>query len=342
MFRYDLPSHRIAQTPTEPRHRARLLDARTNADHVVQALPELLEPGDLVVVNNTKVRAARLRGTRVPSGGEIEMLLLDRTGGDRWTALAKPSRRLTAGDVVEFRGLRAKLTRAPQDGMVTIVLTSTDGRDIEEVVAEVGEMPLPPYIHAGLEDPDRYQTTYAKTVGSAAAPTAGLHLNETVFTGLRDRQIALVSIELRVGLGTFRAISTESIETHQMHSEWISVSAETAEAINSTKAAGGRIVAIGTTVVRALETCATSSGLDARQGPTDLYITPGYRFEIVDLLMTNFHVPGSSLLVLVAAFMGEAWRDLYTTALSRDYRFLSFGDAMLAELDREAWSATNA
>jgi len=336
-FRYELPSDRIAQTPTEPRDKAKLLDARTGVDHVVRALPELLKPGDLVVVNDTKVRAARLRGKRVPSGGEIEILLLDRFTAAGWTALVKPARRLRAGDVVEFPGLSATLTRAPQDGMIVIVLTSTEGRDIEEVISEVGEMPLPPYIHTRLENPDRYQTTYAKTVGSAAAPTAGLHLSNEVFEGLEDRNIGLASIELRVGVGTFRTISDESIETHQMHDEWTSVSTDTVEAVNSTKASGGRIVAIGTTVVRALETGATSVGLGTWEGQTDLYITPGYRFEIVDLLMTNFHVPGSSLLVMIAAFMGDAWRDVYKMALSRDYRFLSFGDAMLAELDAGAW-----
>ncbi len=330
-FHYDLPAERIAQTPMDPRDGARLLDGRTMMDGVVRDLPDLLEAGDLVVVNDTRVRAARLRGRRVPTGGSIELLLLERIRADEWTALVKPARRLGVGDDIDLGGLAATVLSRPDRGVVTVALRAVGGGDIEEAIEGVGEMPLPPYIHTPLGDPDRYQTTFAAKVGSAAAPTAGLHLTNDVFAGLAARQIRVATVELAVGLDTFRPITTDTIEAHEMHSERISMSTQAADEINATKQAGGRVVAIGTTVVRTLEACATGARVAPFQGRTDLYITPGYRFRTVDLMMTNFHVPGSSLLVMVAAFIGDEWRELYRTALERGYRFLSFGDAMLLE-----------
>lgn len=330
-FVYDLPEDRIAQTPIEPRDAARLLDVRTMTDHVVADLPDLLAPGDLLVVNDTKVRAARLHGRRRDTGGAVEVLLLDHLATGSWSALVRPARRLRAGLIVEAGPLEATLRTDPREGIVELDLSAGDGADVEAAIAAVGEVPLPPYIHTALANPERYQTTYARTVGSAAAPTAGLHLTERVFTRLAERDIGVASVELRVGLGTFRPISTETIDEHEMHAEWISVPQATVERVTATRRAGGRVVAVGTTVVRALESAARSGELAPWSGHTDLYITPGYRFRVVDLLMTNFHVPGSSLLVLVAALAGDRWRDAYAAALGRGYRFLSFGDAMLLE-----------
>lgn len=334
-FRYDLPEELIAQHPIEPRDAARLLVGSDLTDRLVADLPELLQPGDLVVVNDTRVRAARLRGRRDPTGGAVELLLLEERGERVWRGLVKPARRLRAGDRLEFGQLSARLLTDPVDGLVDVRLESEIGGDIEDVIAEVGSIPLPPYIRAELEDPERYQTTYAARVGSAAAPTAGLHLTSGVLAGLAGRGIGVARVELRVGLDTFRPITTERIEDHEMHSEWISLPAETAAAIERTRRSGGRIVAIGTTVVRTLEARADGGGgVIPGEGTTDLFITPGYGFGVVDVLMTNFHIPGSSLLVLVAAFVGERWRDIYEAAVARRYRFLSFGDAMLVERAR--------
>jgi len=330
-FRYELPDDRIAQTPVEPRDSARLLDVRSMTDHRVADLPSLLEPGDLVVVNESRVRAARLRAHREGTGGAVELLVLERLGDDRWSALVRPARRLRAGSVVRCGPLIATLRGDPVDGLVELTLATDSGDDVEAVIAEVGHMPLPPYIHERLADPERYQTVYAAVVGSAAAPTAGLHLTPELFSALAARQIGVAAVELRVGLGTFRPITVESIAEHDMHAEWISVGRETVDVISEVRSRGGRVVAVGTTVVRALESAAAGGQLRPTEGHTNLYITPGHRFNAVDLLMTNFHIPGSSLLVMVAAFAGERWREAYAAALTRGYRFLSFGDAMLLE-----------
>lgn len=326
-FSYDLPDERIAQTPIEPRDAALLLRASDLSDWTVADLPSLLDPGDVVVVNETRVRAARLRGRRQETGGAVELLLLS-GDGDRWQAMVRPARRLRAGAVIEFGRLSARLLDDPVDGIATVALDAAGG-SIEDVIGEVGHMPLPPYIHEPLTDPERYQTVFGRRVGSAAAPTAGLHLTESVFEGLAAREIAVGRVELQVGLDTFRPITSETIDDHEMHSEWISVSAETVDLVTNARDQGGRVIAIGTTVVRALESAAASGELGPVEGPTRLYITPGYRFQVVDRLLTNFHIPGSSLLVLVAAFAGDRWRDVYATALERPYRFLSFGDACL-------------
>jgi S-adenosylmethionine:tRNA ribosyltransferase-isomerase len=307
-----------------------LLDTRDLTDHRFSDLSSLLMPGDLVVVNRTKVRAARLLGTKRESGGAVEALLLRRLDHDRWEALVKPARRLRAGSLVDFGEIHGRLLCDPQEGRVTLTLTA--GGDIEEAVERHGEVPLPPYIEGRLDDPNRYQTIFAERPGSAAAPTAGLHFTPAVVESLGDAGIEMASVDLEVGLATFRPISSDRIEDHVMHSEVFEVTEETAEAVASCRARGGRVIAIGTTTVRVLETLSISGGLvGPGRGETSLYLRPGSSFDVVDGLVTNFHLPRSSLIVLIAAFMGPGWRGAYRTALSRGYRFLSFGDAMYCE-----------
>lgn len=329
-FDYELPEAAIAQTPAEPRDSSRLLVASTLEDRRFHELPSLLQAGDLLVVNDTRVRAARLRGSKAGTGGAVELLLLDRED-DVWTALARPARRLRAGTVVVAGEIRARVLTDPEGGLVRIELEAS--RDIEDAIAAAGTVPLPPYITRRLSDPERYQTVYASTPGSAAAPTAGLHFTPGLLDRLTEAGVERASVELRVGLGTFRPISTESVADHRMHEEWMSVPAATVDHIAATRKRGGKVVAVGTTVVRALETAALDGRLEPWVGNTDLFITPGFRFRVTDRMVTNFHMPRSSLVVMVAAFMGPRWRLTYETALERGYRFLSFGDAMLA--DRE-------
>lgn len=328
-FKYPLQDSAIAQTAIEPRHDSRLLDTRDMSDHRFLDLPSLLRPGDLVVVNETRVRAARLAGHRRDTGGSVELLLLDARPDGLWEALARPSRRLRPGIVIEVEGISATIVEGPEEGMVLLDL---EAPDVEAAIAHAGNVPLPPYFHGALDHPDRYQTMFAHNTGSAAAPTAGLHFTPDVAAGLRLREIEIAFVDLHVGIDTFRPIAAEEIEDHVMHSEWCSVPEPTAIAIAAARARGGRVVAIGTTVVRTLESFADSAGsVRAGERETDLFLTPGVEFRVVDALVTNFHVPGSTLLVLVAAFMGERWREAYQTAVERGYRFLSFGDAMLAE-----------
>lgn len=323
-FRYHLPEEAIAQRPLEPRDAARLLDARDLSDHRFRDLPSLLAPGDLVVVNDSRVRRARFVGRRVGTGGVVEFLLLNRAQDGRWEALVSPARRMRPGVQVRVGTALATITDGPTDGRVLVAFD--DERDLESI----GSVPLPPYITTELDDPERYQTIYSRRIGSAAAPTAGLHFTPAVLDALERRGIPVVSVELQVGLGTFRPINTERIEDHVMHQEWCAVPESTAEAIRGTRRKGGRVVAIGTTTLRTLETFADDGGtVTAGERETDLYLMPGSRIRAVDLLVTNFHVPGSSLLVLLAAFMGDGWREAYAAALARRYRFLSFGDAML-------------
>ncbi len=333
-FSYQLPPERIAQSPVEPRDSAALLRGCDLTHWTVRDLPELLRPGDLVVVNETRVRAARLVGWRDPTGGRVEFLLLGREGSI-WKALLRPARRIRAGSVILIGPLTARIVTDPVAGMVELELELEDGGnpwgDIEAAIAGIGEVPLPPYIRRSLEDPERYQTVFGSRVGSAAAPTAGLHLTERTLEGLAGRGIGTARVELQIGIDTFRPITVENVADHEMHSEWIDVPEVTVNRILETRSAGGRVVAVGTTVVRALETAGAGGRLAPYRGPTSLYITPGYRFAVVDLMMTNFHMPSSSLLVLVAAFVGDSWRRIYRTALDSGYRFLSFGDAVLLE-----------
>ncbi len=329
-FHYDLPDGAVAQTPIEPRDASRLLVVKGMEDHRFADLPGLLHEGDVVVVNRTRVRRARLIGSKHPTGGRVEILLLAPLGDGRWDALVRPARRLRAGTEVRFEGVEGRLESDP-DGGRAVVMLGADGDDLEGAIERAGEVPLPPYFTGELSDPERYQTVFAADPGSAAAPTAGLHFTAGVLRGLAERAIPVVAVDLEIGLDTFRPISSDEVEGHAMHTERYRVSGEVVAAVEESRARGGRVVAVGTTVVRALESAASAGALRAADGSTGLFITPGYPFRVVDVLITNFHLPSSSLIVLVAAFMGEGWRPLYEEALRRGYRFLSFGDAMLVE-----------
>jgi S-adenosylmethionine:tRNA ribosyltransferase-isomerase len=327
-FVYDLPGTAIAQVPAEPRDAARLLVVEGLLDRRFADLPDLLEPGDLVVVNRTRVRKARLRGHKEEGGGRVEALLL-RPTAEGWEALVRPARRLRPGIHLAFGGIRATVLAGPDRGQAMLAL-DTGGTPLEEALEHWGEIPLPPYFTGRLPDPERYQTVFAARPGSAAAPTAGLHFTPAVMRRLGERGIDVSAVDLGIGVDTFRPIAEAYLEEHRMHREDYLVDGETAEAVDAARRRGGRVVAVGTTVVRALESAVDETG-EVRAGArsTDLFITPGYSFRVVDLLVTNFHVPGSTLVVLIAAFMGEGWREAYRVALERGYRFLSFGDSML-------------
>ena len=328
-FDYDLPERSIAQRPVEPRDRARLLvdgGAGAPPEHrTVADLPRYLGPGDVVVVNRTRVLPARLY-LRKPTGGEVEVLLLEPLAGDdsRWEALVRPSRRVAAGTRLVAGPDLAVIVGGVLTGGRREVQVETD--DLHGALDRHGEVPLPPYINETLRDPERYQTVYADEPGSVAAPTAGLHLTDTVLDGIRAAGATIVSVDLRVGLGTFRPITSDQIEGHVMHEERYDVPAETWRACQEAE----RVLAVGTTTVRALEAAAASG---ERAGRTDLFLTPGCEFAVVDVLLTNFHLPRSSLLVLLEAFAGPRWRALYEVALAEGYRFLSFGDAMVVARD---------
>lgn len=328
-FFYDLPEGAIAQSPAEPRDSARLLVADGLEDRRFRELPDLLAPGDLVVVNRTRVRRARLLGHKEGSGGRVEALLLRPAAGG-WEALVRPARRLRPGSRLVFGEIRGTVVAGPEEGQAVLALDAGEV-PLEEAIERWGEMPLPPYFTGRLTDPERYQTVYAGRAGSAAAPTAGLHFTPGVLRRLEERGIEVAAVDLGIGVDTFRPIAEGSLEEHRMHREDYLVEETVAGAVAGARRRRGRVVAVGTTVVRALESAAGEDGrVRAGTGSTDLFITPGYPFRVVDLLVTNFHVPGSTLVVLMAAFMGDAWREVYRVALARGYRFLSFGDAMLA------------
>ena len=326
---YDLPEGAIAQVPIEPRDAARLLvdrgPGRDPEHRTVAELPELVRPGDLLVLNDTRVLPARVPIERA-SGGTGEVLLLEERDDGWWEVLCRPARKLRPGDVVDATagGLRFEIGPDVGDGR-KLVRPHSDVA-LLDALEHAGEMPLPPYIGERLTDAERYQTVFSARPASAAAPTAGLHLTDRLLAELTRRGVVTARVELVVGLDTFRPLSTERVEDHAIHTERYSVPAATWEAVERTRADGGRVVAVGTTSVRALESRATRG---EPSGRTDLFITPGYRFAVVDAMVTNFHLPRTSLLALVQAFVGPRWRDLYATALADGYRFLSFGDAML-------------
>lgn len=337
-FEYELPARRIAQRPLQRRDASRLLvvaDDGALEDRAFIELPSLLRPGDLCVVNDTRVRAARLHG-RCEGGGTVELLVLGRHDGDASTylCLARPARRAYEGTCIRVRDdlVAHVITGASEhEGARVVRFVARDG-DIDAAIERCGETPLPPYIYESLADRSRYQTVYAVgAADSAAAPTAGLHFTPAVIEALRSRDVAWASLRLDVGLATFAPIRTAEIGTHEMHEERYALPTGTAQAIKQARQRGGRVIAVGTTVVRVLETCADVDGVRPGQGATDLFITPGHRFRVVDGLLTNFHQPRSSLLVLLAAFTGmQRWRRAYEHALAHGYRFLSFGDCMLA------------
>ncbi len=330
-FDYVLAEDRIAQTPIEPRDAAKLLVDRGSgaAEHrLVSDLPELLGPGDLLVLNETRVIPARLR-VRRPTGGSAEVLLLEPWDADRrtWEALVRPGGKLAVGEILDVDGvpLVRMGERTPAGDTFWVELVGDD--DPVVLLDRHGEMPLPPYISERLGDPERYQTVFSREPGSAAAPTAGLHFTPKLFDRLAQRGVATATVELVVGLDTFQPISTENPLDHPMHTERYRVPSETAIACRE----AARVVAVGTTAVRALESAARSGDSSGR---TDLFIHRGFDWQVVDAMMTNFHLPKTTLLMMVDAFVGPRWRALYEQALAGDYRFLSFGDAML--LDRHA------
>ena len=333
-FDYHLPEELIAQHPVEPRDTSRLLTLDKITGEVVHKahfyeLLEELNAGDVLVFNDTKVIPARLYGQRAESGGKVEVLLLTPAGESSWECLVKPGKKCPIGQVIVFdERLKGTVTDKTDFGGRIIKFECTGVFD--EVIQEIGEMPLPPYIHEKLEDKDRYQTVYAKEKGSAAAPTAGLHFTPELLEKIKAKGVELEFVTLHVGLGTFRPVSAVSIEDHQMHSEFYVVHKDTADRINAAKAAGRRIVAVGTTSVRTLESASTEEGvLQATSGWTQIFIYPGYKFKMVDALVTNFHLPQSTLLMLISALAGrEHCLAAYEEAVRERYRFFSFGDAM--------------
>ena len=336
-FDYHLPEHLIAQTPLADRAASRLLvlDRQTGQkqDLHFDQIINFLNPGDALVVNETRVIPARLFGIKPETGGHLEVLLLNNTQGNQWECLIKPARRAKTGTQIVFG----------EDGRLTATVVSEGdhgGRIIEfsyegvflEILESLGQMPLPPYIKERLEDADRYQTVYAKENGSAAAPTAGLHFTDELLEAIKAKGVEIIPLVLHVGLGTFRPVSADSIEDHEMHAEYYQLSQESADAIQAVQARGGKIFAVGTTSVRTLETIAAKfdGQVRADSGWTQIFISPGFEFKVVDHLITNFHLPCSTLVMLVSAFYNwEAVLAAYEHAVAAEYRFFSFGDSML-------------
>lgn len=333
-FYYDLPEERIAQTPIEPRDQSRLMvvDRKSGAlEHRrFYELPELLRKDDLLVMNDSKVFPARLYGIKRTTGVHCEVLLLNRRAEDTWEALVRPGRRLKKGTVVDFsEELSAEILETVEGGN-RIVKFHFEGVFFE-ILERIGQMPLPPYITEKLKDRSRYNTIYSHELGSAAAPTAGLHFTENVFAGLRDKGIDTAFVTLHVGLGTFRPVKEENILDHQMHAEHYTVPPETADKIRECRARGGRVIAVGTTSCRTLEAAARRHGeVVPCSESTDIFLYPGAEFRVIDGLITNFHLPESTLIMLVSAFLGrEKTLSAYETAIRENYRFFSFGDAMM-------------
>jgi len=333
-FYYELPKELIAQDPLEDRSSSRLLVLDKNTGQMehdyFKNILSYLNPGDCLVINDTRVIPARLIGARKDTGAKVEILLLTRKENDRWETLVKPGKKARPGDVIIFGNgeLKAEVEEIIDDGKRIVHLIYQG--IFEEVLDRLGEMPLPPYITHQLKDKDRYQTVYAKHRGSAAAPTAGLHFTEELLEKIRNNNIVIANVTLHVGLGTFRPVKVEDITEHKMHSEYFWIEKEEADKINRAKQAGGRIIAVGTTSCRTLESCADESGIIRPQSSwTDIFIYPGYQFKIVDALITNFHLPESTLIMLVSALAGkDNILNAYKTAVEMRYRFFSFGDAM--------------
>lgn len=336
LFDYDLPEELIAQTPLKNRSDSRLmvLDKKTGEiEHsVFKNITQYLRPGDCLVLNNTKVLPARLIGIKDETGAKIEVLLLKQLEGDRWETLVKPAKRVKTGTVVRFGDGKLSAVCAEELDHGGRVMKFRYEGIFYEVLNELGKMPLPPYIKEQLEDQDRYQTVYAKEPGSAAAPTAGLHFTEALLKKIEAMGVKIVYITLHVGLGTFRPVNEENIENHNMHAEFYQVSEEAARTIMEVKENGGRVVSVGTTSTRTLETVASAHGgkIAASSGWTDIFIYPGYQYKAIDALITNFHLPKSTLIMMVSALAGrENILHAYETAVKEKYRFFSFGDAML-------------
>jgi len=346
-FDYELPSELIAQTPIEPRDASRLLVLRRSDGHIehrhFRDIATYLRPGDLLVANESRVIRARLFGHKVPTGGKVEMLLLTRRDERTWEVLLKPGRRVQPGATIAIdvppTGLDSA-SRSPDVYAEVIEVTAGGGRaltfsvPVEPLLERIGVVPLPPYIHAPLQDPERYQTVYARVRGSVAAPTAGLHFTPQLLQSLQESGVEFAFVTLHIHMDTFRPVQEEDVEAHRMYSEYCELPAVTCDRINGARAEGRRVIAVGTTSVRVLETAGKRLGiadepLQPYAGPTDLFIYPGFPFRVVQTLITNFHLPRSSLLLLVAAFAGKEHMDrAYQEAIHECYRFYSFGDAM--------------
>ncbi|MDO5538450.1 MAG: tRNA preQ1(34) S-adenosylmethionine ribosyltransferase-isomerase QueA [Eubacteriales bacterium] len=333
-FYFDLPQELIAQDPLEDRSASRLLilDKKTGQTehHIFKEIIDYLSPGDCLVVNNTKVIPARLYGNKIGTDAKIEILLLKRREGDVWETLVKPGKKAKPGTKISFgEGLLiGEVLEVEQEGN-RLIKFEYEGI-FEEILDQLGQMPLPPYITHQLKDKNRYQTVYAKHDGSAAAPTAGLHFTPELLQAIKDKGVRIAHVTLHVGLGTFRPVKVEDVTKHHMHSEFYIVEEEQTELINRTKEEGGKVICVGTTSCRTLESAADESGkLHAGSGWTEIFIYPGYRFKITDRLITNFHLPESTLLMLVSALAGkENIEKAYREAVEKQYRFFSFGDAM--------------
>jgi len=333
-FDYDLPPHFIAQTPIEPRHNSRLLILDRESGLITHDnfynIGHYLQSGDILVLNETRVIAARLLGRKVPTGGKVEILLLRRLNGITWEVLVG-GKGLAPGKHVQVENGPLAQILVKMDGGRRIIRFS---EDLDPILSSIGIIPLPPYIHTSLPDPERYQTVYARTPGSAAAPTAGLHFTSELISQLKDKGILFSQLILHVGLDTFSPVKEEAPETHHIHSEWCQIGSECADLVNQASQNGSRVIAVGTTSVRTLETAARLSPKVGRvaafEGSTDLFILPGFNFRAIDAMITNFHLPRSTLIMMVSAFAG---RDLilstYEIAKQEDYRFYSFGDVML-------------
>jgi S-adenosylmethionine:tRNA ribosyltransferase-isomerase len=350
LFDFELPAERIALRPAEPRDAARMLVVRPGGapefeDYIVRELPELLRPGDQIVVNDTRVIPAQLSGRRVSRGTEarVDITLIKRLDGSRWRALAKGARKLAVGDVIRFgeegkvcflSELDATVEDKGEEGEITLSF-AFHGPVLDQAIAERGEMPLPPYIAARRPPDERdrsdYQTLFARQEGAVAAPTAGLHFTPALVDALAAREIAIQTVTLHVGAGTFLPVKAADTDQHKMHAEWGSLDAATADALNTARRNGGRIVALGSTSLRLLESAATEDGtLHPLAGETAIFIVPGYRFRAADVMMTNFHLPRSTLFMLVSAFCGlEVMKRAYAHAIAQGYRFYSYGDASL-------------
>lgn len=337
-FDFELPEELIAQTPLEQRDSSKLLiidhENKTMVDSHFDQIIDQLNPGDALVMNNTRVLPARLHGEKPDTHGHVELLLLKNTQGDDWEVLAKPAKRLKVGSQISFGDGRLKATVLEElEHGGRIVTFSYEGIFLE-VLESLGEMPLPPYIHEKLEDSERYQTVYAKENGSAAAPTAGLHFTQELLEKIQAKGVHLVYLTLHVGLGTFRPVSVDNVDAHEMHSEFYHLSEESAQILRDVKKAGGRVVAVGTTSIRTLETIGSKfkGDIQADSGWTNIFIKPGYQFTVVDAFSTNFHLPKSTLVMLVSAFSGREFvLEAYKHAVDEKYRFFSFGDAMFVK-----------
>lgn len=334
-YNYELPEELIAQTPLKDRSSSKLLvldrETKTYVDKTFKDIVDYLNPGDALVINDTKVIPARLIGLKEDTGAKIEILLLKNLEGDSWEALSKPTKRLHVGTIVTFGEglLKARVDEILESGIVHITLIYEG--ILMEVLERLGTMPLPPYIHEELKEQGRYQTVYAEVLGSAAAPTAGLHFTDELLKKIEDKGIQIVHVTLHVGLGTFRPVDEEDLREHKMHTEHFIVSEESARILNETRLKGGRIIAVGTTSVRTLETVISKYGqFQSCEEDTNIYIYPGYNFKGVDAIVTNFHLPKSTLIMLVSAFAGREFiLEAYRHAVEEEYRFFSFGDAML-------------